>query len=288
MNIYQNLCRQLVPLYDLREAQAIVRMVLETRYGFTLTDIVCGEVDRLSVSEQEQLSELVRRLATGEPVQYVLGQSEFCGFSFHVEPGVLIPRPETEELCRWIISDCSSPSLLSSSEFPHRVLDVCTGSGCIALTLALSIVGSKVEGWDLSPEALHVAQENVHRLEADNVKLVKCDALHLQSESGRWDVIVSNPPYICDSERAQMEPNVLEHEPSMALFVPDSDPLLFYRAIARYAAQSLVPNGCLYFEINPLYVAEMEQMLRTEGFACIETRLDSYGKKRMMKAVYYL
>ena len=175
-----------------------------------------------------------------------------------------------------------------------RILDICTGSGCIAITLALDIEDSIVEGWDISEEALRIAQDNVKALDAKNVKIAHHDALNLTngmkadnksiSNGEKWDVIVSNPPYICEKEKKDMEKNVLEHEPDIALFVPDEDPLRFYRAIAQYAVIALKPGGDLYFEINPIYEKEMRVMLEKMHFINIETREDAFGKKRMMKA----
>ena len=284
MKTYQQLWQSLTPLYDAGEAQAIVRTVLDVKYGMTLTDIICGKVNELSADEGKKMEEIIERLQNAEPVQYILGEADFAGRTFHVEPGVLIPRPETAELCRWIEEEASK----------KRILDICTGSGCIAITLALDMEDAEVEGWDISEDALRVAQTNATTMNARNVKVVHHDALSLTKDlkdiresisvNEKWDVIVSNPPYICEKEKKDMEKNVLEHEPGIALFVPDEDPLLFYRAIAEYAAIALKPGGCLYFEINPIYEKEMRKMLSAFQFIHIETREDAFGKKRMMKA----
>ena len=284
MKTYQQLWQSLTSLYDVGEAQAIVRTVLDVKYGMTLTDIICGKVNELSADEGKNLEEIIERLQKAEPVQYVLGEANFAGRTFHVEPGVLIPRPETAELCLWI----------EENETPKRILDICTGSGCIAITLALDIKDSVVEGWDISEDALRIAQDNAKALDATNVKIAHHDALNLTqglkgihksiSDHEKWDVIVSNPPYICEKEKKDMAKNVLEHEPDVALFVPDEDPLRFYRAIAEYANIVLKPGGCLYFEINPIYEKEMREMLEKMHFINIETREDAFGKKRMMKA----
>ena len=265
----------------------------------TLTDIICGKVNELSSDEERNLEEIITRLQNGEPVQYVLGEADFAGRTFHVEPGVLIPRPETAELCQWIEEDVSS---LKADE-RKQILDICTGSGCIAITLGLTIPNSEVTGWDISEDALRIAQGNVEMLKAGNVRIEYQDALMLpkaaeaeeaaeiseatKSESSLskgWNIIVSNPPYICEKEKADMEKNVLEHEPSIALFVPDEDPLKFYRAIAEYASSALKSEGALYFEINPIYEKETREMLEELGFKDIETKEDAFGKKRMMKA----
>ena len=287
MKTYQEFWQSLTPLYDAGEAQAIVRTVLDVEYGMTLTDIICGKVNELSSDEERNLEEIIARLQNGEPVQYVLGEADFAGRTFHVEPGVLIPRPETAELCQWIEEEVSS----LEADAPKQILDICTGSGCIAITLGLNIPNSEVTGWDISEDALRIAQGNVEMLKAGNVRIEYQDALMLpkaaeaeSSLSKGWNIIVSNPPYICEKEKADMEKNVLEHEPSIALFVPDEDPLKFYRAIAEYASSALKSEGALYFEINPIYEKETREMLQSLGFKDIETKEDAFEKKRMMKA----
>ena len=298
MKTYQQFWQSLTPLYDAGEAQAIVRTVLDVEYGMTLTDIICGKVNELSSDEERNLEEIITRLQNGEPVQYVLDEADFAGRTFHVEPGVLIPRPETAELCQWIEEEVSS----LDADDPKQILDICTGSGCIAITLGLTIPNSEVTGWDISEDALRIAQGNVEMLKARNVRIEYQDALMLpkaaeaaeaaeiseaaeSSLSKGWNIIVSNPPYICEKEKADMEKNVLEHEPSIALFVPDEEPLKFYRAIAEYASSALKTGGALYFEINPIYEKETREMLQDLGFKDIETKEDAYGKKRMMKAM---
>lgn len=280
MKTYQQFWQSLTPLYDAGEAQAIVRTVLDVEYGMTLTDIICGKVNELSSDEERNLEEIIARLQNGEPVQYVLGEADFAGRTFHVEPGVLIPRPETAELCQWIEEEVSS---LKADE-RKQILDICTGSGCIAITLGLTLPNSEVTGWDISEDALRIAQGNVEMLKAGNVRIEYQDALMLPKAAETADIIVSNPPYICEKEKADMEKNVLEHEPSIALFVPDEDPLKFYRAIAEYASSALKSEGALYFEINPIYEKETREMLEGLGFKDIETKEDAFGKKRMMKA----
>ena len=318
MKTYQQLWQSLTPLYDAGEAQAIVRTVLDVKYGMTLTDIICGKVNEISADEERKLEEIIIRLQKGEPVQYVLGEADFAGRTFHVEPGVLIPRPETAELCQWIEKDFAGKSTVSPKDSPEesskdspevspqatddarRILDICTGSGCIAITLGLNIPNSEVTGWDISEDALRIAQGNVEMMKAGNVRIEHQDALALpkaantteisdsepnSSPSKDWDLIVSNPPYICEKEKADMEKNVLEHEPSLALFVPDEDPLKFYRAIAEYASSALKSGGALYFEINPIYEKETREMLLKLDFKDIETKEDAFGKKRMMRAI---
>ena len=302
MKTYQQLWQSLTSLYDAGEAQAIVRTVLDVKYGMTLTDIICGKVNELSADEERKLEEIIIRLQKGEPVQYVLGEADFAGRTFRVEPGVLIPRPETAELCQWIEKDMIEKSIVSSGDSSEdspedssgnspqatddarRILDICTGSGCIAITLGLNIPNSEVTGWDISEDALRIAQGNAEILKARNVRIEYQDALALPKAAEAADLIVSNPPYICEKEKADMEKNVLEHEPSLALFVPDEDPLKFYRAIAEYASSALKSGGALYFEINPIYEKETRKMLEELGFKDIETKEDAFGKKRMMRA----
>ena len=290
MKTYQQFWQSLTPLYDAGEAQAIVRTVLDVEYGMTLTDIICGKVNELSSDEERNLEEIITRLQNGEPVQYVLGEADFAGRTFHVEPGVLIPRPETAELCQWIEEDFAGKSTDSPEDSPlatddaKQILDICTGSGCIAITLGLTIPNSEVTGWDISEDALRIAQGNMEMLKVRNVRIEYQDALMLPKTAETADIIVSNPPYICEKEKADMEKNVLEHEPSIALFVPDEEPLKFYRAIAEYASSALKSEGALYFEINPIYEKETREMLEELGFKDIETKEDAFGKKRMMKA----
>ena len=282
---YEDSWHRLSSLYDADEAKAIVRWVLDVRFGLSFTDILCGKVSELSADEQEELEKIMLRLEKGEPVQYVLGVADFCGRQFYVAPGVLIPRPETAELCRWITSHGDRHSVrsnLTECLSPCEVIDIGTGSGCIAITLALEIPKTKVTAWDISDEALHIAQENAKALGA-NVIFEKKDILNVFLIS-KYDIIVSNPPYICDKEKEAMEKNVLEHEPHLALFVPNDDPLLFYRAIAKNAIDALKPDGMLFFELNPIYAEDTESMLLDMGFRHTELRKDQYGKLRFLKA----
>lgn len=273
---YRELWRTLEPLYGNGEARAITDYVLDVCFGLSKADILCGDVEEMTAEKTAELNKIFGHLTEGEPVQYVLGRAEFCGRWFSVRPGVLIPRPETEELCAWITAD-------SKASASPKVLDIGTGSGCIAITLQLDMPESKVTAWDISADALDVARENAQQLGA-NVNFVKLDALNAKPE-GEWDVIVSNPPYICEKEKKDMAVNVLEHEPHTALFVPDADPLLFYRAITRLAVQTLSKGGRLYFEINPIYADDTCRMMRAEGMTEVELRSDMYGKQRMAKGV---
>ena len=289
---YEALWHRLTDLYGADEAKAVVRWVLDVRFGLSLADILCGKVTELSANDQEELEKIMQRLEKSEPLQYIIGVADFCGRQFHVEPGVLIPRPETAELCRWITShgDRNAVRSLDLTAFlsPCEVLDIGTGSGCIAITLALELPKAKVTAWDISDDALRIASENASRLGA-SVIFEHRDTLDpslftLQSSLPSWDIIVSNPPYICRKEADGMAKNVLDYEPHLALFVPNDDPLLFYRAIAQYAAKTLKPQGTLFFEINPLYASSLSQLLSTMPYYDIQTLLDQFGKLRFLKA----
>ena len=277
---YTELWHRLTPLYDSNEAKAIVRIVLEERFGLSVTDIYTGKVTQLSAHAVAELRKIMTRLEQAEPVQYVLGKACFYGCSFTVSQGVLIPRPETEDLCTWVIETVLS----SFSCHEPCLLDIGTGSGCIAATLALNIPHAHLSAWDISPEALAVARANVKALKA-SVDVAEVDVLNLPSDSDRWEIIVSNPPYICRKEKADMEDNVVCYEPAEALFVPDDDPLLFYRAIARYAFSALRVGGMLFFEINPLYVQSLETLLCETGFKDTELKLDRFGRQRFIKVM---
>lgn len=285
---YQQLWHQLTPLYAVEEAQAITRLVLETTFGFSLTDLVCGKVSELSADNETKLHEIWQRLEAGEPVQYVLGRADFYGRSFRVAPGVLIPRPETEGLCRLVLDGLPTGT---------HILDIGTGSGCIAITVALEATQAQVEAWDISEEALRQAHDNALRLDAqvlfrqkDVLAEAREDMLAEASkgeeseEVSLYDCIVSNPPYIADKERTTMAHNVLDYEPSTALFVPDDDPLRFYRAIAELGLRRLRPGGRLCFEINPLYAEALRSLLVSLGYEAVTIREDIYGKQRFATA----
>ena len=286
---YNELWRQLAQIYNEGEAKAIARMVYEVRFGLTLSDIYLGKDAQLSADSQTELEEIAKRLLQGEPIQYVLGQADFCGRKFMVNEHVLIPRPETEELCQWILAadlhELTQAVRCRPLSSAAEILDIGTGSGCIAITLAAEMPQAEVTAWDISAEALKVAAENARRHNV-SVSFEQVDVLNVQCSmfNVQWDIIVSNPPYICHKEREAMEPNVLEHEPHTALFVPDDDPLLFYRAIAQYASTALKPGGWLYFEINPLYAEPLRDMLNMMLYHDIEIKEDQYGKQRMIRA----
>lgn len=272
---YKQLWHPLTAIYPESEARWIARLVLETRYGLTQTDILMGREEAV---EECGLRDIQQRLLKGEPVQYVLGEVEFCGRLMHVETGVLVPRPETEELCRLILHD--------ARRSPQKILDIGTGSGCIAITLAAELPQAEVTALDVSPEALRIARENAKRANVlvsfELVDILKAPNPKLKTPN--FDLIVSNPPYVCESERATMTPNVLEHEPELALFVPDDDPLRFYRAIGSYAIAALKPDGQLFFEINERLGSETKGLLATLGFTQIFIHQDQFGKDRFISA----
>lgn len=248
--------------YPRSEAAAIARLILEEEFNYSSTEIYLGKDKEFSSKEKQRLDDIIMRLRDGEPVQYALGYEFFMGRRFEVSPSVLIPRPETAELVQ-ILTD----------EWKGRkpcVMDIGTGSGCIASSIALEIPTAEVHACDISPEALLIAQRNARVLGA-HVEFELLDILTTSARPQRYDIIISNPPYIAESEKIDMMANVLDWEPHSALFVPDSDPLIFYRTIARFADISLRPGGALYFEINQAYGQETVEMLKKEGFS--ETRL---------------
>lgn len=262
--------------YAETEASALARWILEEEFGFSTLELYAGKDTDFPMEKRKRLNDILVRLARFEPIQYIIGKTEFCGLTLKVSSDVLIPRPETAELVDWIVSDCPQSGL--------RVLDIGTGSGCIAITLAERMVEAEVSAWDISERALAVARENALR---NNVRIAfSCmDVFNEPTGTSVFDIIVSNPPYITESERAEMERNVLDYEPETALFVPDTDPLRFYRRIAHIGNQMLKPGGKLFFEINRAYGSETAAMLKYGGYSQVEVRSDSYGNARMIKAI---
>ena len=267
-----NHLQSLAGRFGTREGRAIYMLVMALRFGLTPTQVLLGKDRELSADERNELDIITRRLLLGEPVQYVLGVCTFCGRDFHVEPGVLIPRPETAQLVGLIRAEARRGT---------RALDIGTGSGCIAVSLALE--GCEVTAMDISPDALRIAEGNARALGAD-VRMVREDILHPSEHAERWDIIVSNPPYIRQSEAREMEDTVLRHEPHTALFVPDGDPLLFYRAIGQFAMQHLEAGGALWLEINREFPQQTCELLTGLGFTSAQALRDSYGNFRFVKA----
>ena len=298
---------QLAPLYPQQECKAIaVRMLKELLVGYKgyehmvepATELdtfqLEGSAEKNQSSRQhpgieKHLLSCVERLATGEPLQYVMGFEWFCGHKFNVAPGVLIPRPETEELVCKAIGFAQQ----HQSANPLRILDICTGSGCIAWSMAAAVAQAEVCACDISQQALQIARSQQIQC-ADGtlaiVKFLECDILGKDAQQkiaqacgeGEFNLIISNPPYVCECEKSQMRENVLNHEPHLALFVPDNDPLKFYRAIAQLSGRILSPGGALMFEINERFGAETAQMMQQMGYTNCQVLQDLFGKDRMV------
>lgn len=302
--IYTRLWQRLSAVYSDDYAKSLARYVLSARFGMSFTEMVTADAalppdasqpchravnrksKQLTSDDHAALEEIIARLLRSEPVQYVLGWAMFSGRRYTVTPAVLIPRPETEELCRMVCDDASSLCGAGglSADMCIYILDIGTGSGCIAVTTALALPWARVTAWDISAEVLAVAERNASALGA-SVTFCRQDALHAPSDVYLWDVIVSNPPYVCEKEKATMDRDVLDYEPASALFVPDSDPLLFYRAVALYGSTALKAGGRLYFELNPLYASSVGRMLEEMGYVKVTIRTDTYGKRRFARAV---
>lgn len=269
--------RELARVYGEREAKAIVRVIFEAVTGWGMTELILKADYRLNDFTRVRVMEYAGRVAAGEPVQQVVGWADFCGMRFKVTRDTLIPRPETAILVDMIVKDAGGRKDL-------RVLDCGTGSGCIAISLARMLPFARVEGIDISEAALTVARENARELHVD-VGFRLQDMLAMPAVAGpRYDIIASNPPYIAESERAQMERNVLDYEPAQALFVPDDDPLRFYLAVGRYASAALCPGGRLYFEINPLYAAPLREAIAGLGFSDVTILPDDRRRQRFLTA----
>ena len=265
------------------EAKAVALLLLEKVAGLPTAKALIADGKDIDCRRQNIL-ELATRISEGVPVQYAIGETNFCDLTLKVKPGVLIPRPETEELVNWMVEEVTSPL----TPLPSPLLDIGTGSGCIAIALAKKLAGAEVEAWDVSDIALEIARENVAR-NGVQVKLNKVDVLtpHTShfSPLNFYDLIVSNPPYICEDEKTEMERNVLEHEPELALFVPNDDPLLFYRQIGVLGQQLLKSGGRLFFEINRRFGQEVANLLGGMGYCEVELRQDMFGNDRMIKAI---
>ena len=260
--------------YPVGEITALTRIIATEMLGIPQMAFFLKENVELTHEQEATLEDAIKRLQKYEPIQYIQGYSDFCGLRFKVTPATLIPRPETSELVEWIASEASGN---------ERILDIGTGSGCIAVSLANKMPQSKVTAWDISNEALAVATENSHS-NGTEVTFKQVDILAYRPEENLFDIIVSNPPYIKENEKSAMHSNVLDWEPHTALFVPDSDPLLFYRTIAKKGLTLLKPGGTLYFEINRAHGAETAEMLAGLGYADIELRKDFADNDRMIKA----
>ena len=278
----QEIRSSLSPLYGESEARAIARQLLEDAFSLSYTDVCLGALNSLSDEETNRLTDMLQRLCEGEPVQYVTGKAFFFGREFHVEPGVLIPRPETEVLIQQALE--IMPSIKGSRSGKRYILDIGCGSGCISTTLAIELPNCELSAWDISDTALRVTRQNA-RHHGVNVDIYMQDALSApDGDTALWDLIVSNPPYICNKEAESMHSNVLNHEPHIALFVPDTDPLLFYRSIALYATHALRHGGALIFEINEAYGKETLSLLSSLGYTDVTITKDQFDKDRIVSA----
>lgn len=268
--------RRLSGLYDAREREAVILLIFEYVKGWRRVDLIINEGKDLSEYSQKKMNEIVDRLILGEPIQYITGNARFYGMDFKVRPGVLIPRPETEELVDWVID--------GNKEDDLKVLDIGTGSGCIAVSLARNLPFAKVEAIDFSSTALDVAKENATELNA-KIRFVKADMYSWMPESNSLDIVVSNPPYIAPDEKDYMEVRVKDYEPEEALFVSQDDPISPYKRIEEMASVGLRPGGRVYLELNPRFAEDVASYYRSKGWQDVEVRIDSYGKKRMMRGV---
>ncbi|MCM1348590.1 MAG: peptide chain release factor N(5)-glutamine methyltransferase [Firmicutes bacterium] len=277
VQLFNSSIAMLTPHFGASEARWLVRTAMEHLNGYSLTDIALRGDSEATGWLRGKMREVIHRLLTDEPIQYIFSEASFYGLKLKVTPATLIPRPETAELVDMVVKEHDGQPDL-------RVLDACTGSGCIAIALARNLPFARVDAFDVSAEALEVARENNHTLKT-NVDFFQADALALpEPEERSYDIIVSNPPYIAEHEQAAMEPNVLNHEPHIALFVPDNDPLKFYKAIAGYAQKALKNGGMIYFELNPLYADELARWMKGCGWQDVQIFTDSQKHKRFMSA----
>lgn len=267
---------RLTPVYGGSEASWLLRIIMEHIKGWNQVELLMRADKEVSDFTVTRVNEVIDRLLANEPVQYIFGDTYWHGMTLKVSPAVLIPRPETEELVDIITKDNPQPDL--------KVLDVCTGSGCIAIALAKFMNFPEVTAIDISNRAIAVAKENA-ALQKVKVDFKTADALDLGAAlTAKYDIIVSNPPYVMDKEKSAMEANVLDHEPAIALFVPDSDPLKFYKAIADYAKDALTDDGRLYFELNPLTADSLKDWMQQSGWRDVSLLPDLHAKTRFMIA----
>lgn len=277
--ILSSITKELCSVYSEQEAQSLAKIIVTDALKLDMVTLLTDKDIKISDIQRKELQHIIKRLQHNEPIQYILGTTLFAGLMFHVAPGVLIPRQETEELIMAIVRE-------NELQQKPNILDIGTGSGCIAISLSKAFPNAKVEAWDVSEEALIQARNNNDNLHT-NVQFNKVDILSVNAEymaNDTYDIIVSNPPYIANKERADMQRNVLDWEPELALFVPDNDPLLFYRRISGFSINCLHAGGKLYLEINPNYKSELTDILQKAGFKDIETVKDVFGRYRFIKA----
>ncbi len=280
--LQHNFHKELDVIHGKNEVDSFFRLLVEDYLHFKPFEIALNPKYLVSTKDSKNFSNAIDRLKQEEPIQFIIGQTEFYGFPFKVNSNVLIPRPETEELVRWILDEQRT----TNSELP-LVLDIGTGSGCIAIALAKHLPNATVYGLDVSLEALKVAKENaiLNNVKVEFIEQNILTSFHaeLLTASRKFDVIVSNPPYVRKLEKSSIKENVLKYEPHLALFVKDDDPLLFYRAICEFTVHNLKPNGQLYFEINQYLGGELKQLLAKFDFKSVELRKDLFGNDRMLK-----
>ncbi len=269
----------LSPLYGEREARASLRLIFDAVKGWSAVDLAIRGAEEASPFVVGKVTDIINRMMAHEPVQYILGETLWYGLKLKVTPAVLIPRPETAELVNLIVKEWEGKSDL-------RVADLCTGSGCIAIALARNLPFATVDAADISAGALEVARANGEALRAGrSITWIEADVTAPSAlPAGPYDIIVANPPYIADDERGTMDKNVLLYEPEGALFVPDDDPLKFYRAISAYARKALKEGGRLYFELNPIYAGRLAERLRSGGWRDVELHRDVHATIRFLSA----
>jgi len=267
--------KELAGIYAKGEIESLIFLIFEKLKGYSRTQLLLASEERLSENDQVEIEQIVARLKNHEPIQYILGITEFYSLPFYAAPGVLIPRPETEELVQWIIQE--------NKHSKPTILDIGTGSGCIAISLLKNITDSKVLACDISPVCIETALRN-SQLNNSDVSVFEYDILNEipEIQFSELDIVVSNPPYIRDEEKKLMEKNVLDHEPELALFVPNDKPLVFYERIADFSRIHLKNRGSLYFEINEAFGPECCNMLQEKGFGEIVLKKDIHGKDRMI------
>ena len=266
--------KRLKDLYPPGEAMNIIKILVESVTGLDKAAQVLSKHSLIDEKNLTTLNKAIARLLNHEPLQYVLGQAWFYGLDLQVMPGVLIPRRETEELVDWVVQYCK-PGI--------RVLDIGTGSGCIPVAVKTVCPETEITAWDIQEKAVEVAKKNARKYGLD-IKTEKQDVFSASKHPGRWEIIVSNPPYVTNAEKSLMQPNVLHYEPETALFVEDTNPLIYYKTIARFALKHLAEGGLLFFEINEHYPEQILKFLQETGFTETELRLDMQGKPRMVKA----
>ena len=263
--------------YPAQEVSSFFNLLIESYLGMNRLDFALKQGKELTLEEKEKFESAIHRLSLHEPIQYIIGETEFFGLKFKVNKNVLIPRPETEELVQWILDDVGESKTPSNL----KILDIGTGSGCIAISLAKNLPNAEVFALDISEKALKTARENA-TLNKVNVNFIQADILNLEALTGKFDIIVSNPPYVREMEKVEMHLNVLENEPDLALYVKDIDPLIFYGIIAKLAQAGPQKNGDLYFEINQYLAKETEEILKNFGFKT-ELKKDIFGNYRMLR-----